>query len=51
MLVADVTNEEGGSPWRPHSVGIDVATDGVEQLGVGGTVSNNEKDVQVEEEG
>ena len=51
MLVADVTNEEGGSPWRSHSVGIDVATDGMKQLGVGGAVRNDKKNIQVEEEG
>ena len=51
MLVADIPNEEGGPPWRSHSVGIDVPTYGVKQLGVGGTVSNDEKNVKVEEEG
>ncbi len=51
MLVADVTNEESRASWGSHSVRLDVATDGVKQLDVGGAVRNDEKNVQVEEEG
>ena len=51
VLVAYITNEEGGSLWRSHSITLNVATYRMKQLGGGGTVSNHEEDVEGEVEG